>query len=462
MGSQLLAVILLLQLFRTGSRAVDQKADENAGSCWSIGFTHETCCGSEHGPEGNTECWDDVYTFESCCLGRDLKEAGCDSGFFTRFRGLVWEYYKEGRSKPALIQQWPRILANYDARFLLCAPAALQAHLLQIEERGFLERPESVMEQLLSYTQNLQQATGAAVPGRLDLKSWPLELGLERLRQNVRIKARQMRFRNFPDVTLVLSYCREELSWMNASFSRRVMPLVDVVVVAKCVDVDGVAAVPFRHLWRSVEQLDVEDLPLRADECSAYLGYLHHNYYKLPRHMVFVHADMPEHIGAGRPNIVDDTLRALSRGASVPFAHLGNNRVTMRWNPHLMTPLWKGLFGSTIAPAPGEVSTYCCSHMVVSRERALVRSRRFYQTALELVTSPASYFYLPAKWRPAQQSKAADFDMKGRLVCQNMMFLWHVIFGAPLHLPHRMYDPSLPLFLKTRNIRTVYLEDDSL
>ena len=95
MGSQLLAVILLLQLFRTGSRAVDQKADENAGSCWSIGFTHETCCGSEHGPEGNTECWDDVYTFESCCLGRDLKEAGCDSGFFTRFRGLVWEYYKE-------------------------------------------------------------------------------------------------------------------------------------------------------------------------------------------------------------------------------------------------------------------------------------------------------------------------------------------------------------------------------
>ncbi|CAE7226741.1 unnamed protein product, partial [Symbiodinium pilosum] len=85
--------------------------------------------------------------------------------------------------------------------------------------------------------------------------------------------------------------------------------------------------------------------------------------------MIFIHADMPEHIGAGRPNIVDDTLRSLSHGAHVPFAHLGNNRVTMGWSPHVMTPLWKGLFGSSIAPAAGEVSTYCCSHFVVSRDR---------------------------------------------------------------------------------------------
>lgn len=38
------------------------------------------------------------------------------------------------------------------------------------------------------------------------------------------------------------------------------------------------------------------------------------------------------------------------------------------------------------------------------------------------------------------------------------MFLWHILFGAPLQLPHRMYDPSLPLFLKTRNIRTAYMD----
>jgi len=69
--------------------------------------------------------------------------------YFRRFRNLAFEYYNLGRSKPALIELWPRILANYDARFLLCPPAALQAQLLQIEERGFLERPETVTEQLL-------------------------------------------------------------------------------------------------------------------------------------------------------------------------------------------------------------------------------------------------------------------------------------------------------------------------
>ena len=191
-------------------------------------------------------------------------------------------------------------------------------------------------------------------------------------------------------------------------------------------------------------------------------GYLHHYYYALPRHMVFVHADMPDHIGAGRPNIIDDTLRALMHGASVPFAHLGNNRVTMRWNPDTMTPLWKGLFGSSIAPQAGEVSTYCCSHFVLSRDRALIRTRRFYENALKFVMSPKSYFYLPTKWTPSRQAKAADIDMRGRLVCQNMMFLWHIFFGEPLDLPHRMYDPSLPLFLKTRNIRTAYFDDDGL
>lgn len=48
-----------------------------------------------------------------------------------------------------------------------------------------------------------------------DLDAWPLELGLERLRSNSRIKAKQLRFRRFPDVTLVLSYCH--LAWFVRS-----------------------------------------------------------------------------------------------------------------------------------------------------------------------------------------------------------------------------------------------------
>lgn len=85
----------------------------------------------------------------SCLAGGDPQKMGCNSSYFTRFRKLAWEYYNSGRSRPAFIELWPRIMANYDARFLLCPPAALQAQLLQIEERGFLERPETVTEQLL-------------------------------------------------------------------------------------------------------------------------------------------------------------------------------------------------------------------------------------------------------------------------------------------------------------------------
>ena len=133
-----------------------------------------------------------------------------------------------------------------------------------------------------------------------------------------------------------------------------------------------------------------------------------------------MHSDMPEHIGAGRPNIVDDTLRALTQGAAVPFAHLGNNRVTMRWSEEVMTPLFKGLFGSSVAPKEGSVSTYCCSHFVVRRDRVLLRSRRFYERALDFVRSPRSYYFLPAKWSPARQRKVAESEMKGRLVCQHM------------------------------------------
>ena len=124
------------------------------GSCWSVGFTFETCCAPEFGSEGNTECWDDVYTFESCCQSDgDPKKVGCNSSYFQRFRSLALDYYNLGWSKPALIELWPRILANYNARFVLCPPAALQAQLLQIEERGFLERPEKVIDKLLVFLQ---------------------------------------------------------------------------------------------------------------------------------------------------------------------------------------------------------------------------------------------------------------------------------------------------------------------
>merc|ERR1712129_91476 len=118
-----------------------------------------------------------------------------------------------------------------------------------------------------------------------------------------------------------------------------------------------------------------------------------------------------------------------------------------------MEPLWRGIFGSSIAPADHVVKTYCCSHFVVARERVQLRPQHFYQEALDFIMSPRSYAYLPTK-----QPWVARRDVEGRLVCQNMMFLWHILFGESLEQPHRMFDPQLPLFLKLRNLRTAYMD----
>lgn len=118
-----------------------------------------------------------------------------------------------------------------------------------------------------------------------------------------------------------------------------------------------------------------------------------------------------------------------------------------------MAVLWKRLFRSSIVPGPTAVRTYCCSHFIVSRESVHLRPLEFYEHALTLITTPASYAYLP------DGSFAANRDLRNRQACQMMMWVWHVIFGADLDLPHRMDDPGLPLFLKLRNIRSAYLEE---
>lgn len=427
-----------------------------SGSCWSEGFTYDFCCSPDHGLEGNLECWDEVYTYDVCCgnVGGDPSVAGCSGQYFSRFHSLITEYYSSGRARYSLINTWPQVMANFDTRFKLCAPAALQASLLQMEERAVFDGSEIVADRALAYASKLQHALAEGLITATDMQQWPLQRGLERIRDENSRRASRLSKRNRPEVALVISYCAERMQWLNSTLSRSILRFVDLTIVKKCPGVDAAPAVLHRRLWRSVTFLDVEDVPLRADECSAYLGYLALQYHHLPEHMVFVHADAPEHIGSmSKPNILDDTLIALVHGAVLPFAHLGGNRVTMRWDRVTMSTLWRGLFGSSVIPAPQDVSTYCCSHFVVSRERVMLRPYKFYLDAWQFITSTKSYSYMHSG-----RTFASGNDVRGRLVCQNMMWVWHVIFGENLDLPHRMLDPHLPLFLKTRNIRTAYAD----
>merc|ERR1712137_367290 len=122
-------------------------------------------------------------------------------------------------------------------------------------------------------------------------------------------------------------------------------------IVQKC-GTGIIHAIPHRRMWRSINIISVDDMPLRADECSAYFGYLSQQYERLPHQMVFIHADAPEHVGDHEFNILGETLRALVNGQVIPFASLGLNRITMPWRQDEMDILWRGLFHSSVTPIP--------------------------------------------------------------------------------------------------------------
>ena len=90
---------------------------------------------------------------------------------------------------------------------------------------------------------------------------------------------------------------------------------------------------------------------------SAFLGFITGYYDRLPEHMLFIHADAPDHIHMQRPNILDDTIRAVLLGFPIHFVHLSHNRVTMRWEPRAMEVVWRGVFGSSIDPGGANIAT---------------------------------------------------------------------------------------------------------
>eukprot|EP00929_Paragymnodinium_shiwhaense_P000531 TRINITY_DN100774_c0_g1_i1.p1 TRINITY_DN100774_c0_g1~~TRINITY_DN100774_c0_g1_i1.p1 ORF type:complete len:523 (-),score=60.32 TRINITY_DN100774_c0_g1_i1:57-1625(-) len=442
----------------TANAAVAQnRSDSGDKDCWHGTFTADFCCGLEFGVLGNPVCWDGEYTYEACCPEgkQQAQSTGCSGEYFDHFRKSVVDYYDDGRVQPYIVKRYPRILANLGEYMDTCAPAALQALLLHLEDRMALDNPEVLLGQVAKYGLRLQSAMQKGQVTAHDLQRWPLGLGLERVHE-ARQHAGRVAMGRSRNVTLVIAYCREPLDWMRTTLSRYMLPHLGITFVRKCAGVDVLRALPLRGLWRSVDVVDVDDLPLIADECSAYFGYLEQRYERLPHYMVFVHGDAPEHIGAlERPNMLDDTLKALVNGVHLPFMHISMNRVTMRWDPTSMSVLWRGLFGDSLVPDPGEVKTYCCSHMVVSRERAQLRSQAWYKHATQFIMGTESYHYLPVG-RP----RAALKDISCNLPCQNMMFLWHIVFGEGLYTPHRMLDVGLPLFAKVRNVRLKYLEGD--
>merc|ERR1712079_602683 len=145
---------------------------------------------------------------------------------------------------------------------------------------------------------------------------------------------------------------------------------------------------------------------------------------------VFLHDDAPRHIRLSLLNLV---LRSIRIGAyDVPFLHLSHERYPA-FRTRRLQDVYRRTFGEELL---GTVSTYCCSHFVVRRDRIELRAPNFFADLHRLV-SEAPYAHL----------HGGECNI-GRKPCYVIEFLWHRVFGEEDDLPRRAEQGSLPLALR--------------
>jgi len=479
---------LLLLIVATLSSSVDDQTYVNNPlfnpetiDCWVDGYTEEVCCIDP--PHGNPECWIGPYNWEVCCgyTGQKL-ELTCALEDFQSFKKSSHNWYFHGKGSQRFYMQFVQYVANFDYVVDVCAPAALIAYMLHMEENYWMmSRYWDVM--FGRYVQFFQSAMMSERLLPMHYRNgWPLENGLDKL-----LGLRNQSRNNFVDI--VLCYCNEDLSWL-VSLKGELNPLnptpvgpgiggldypkmlrknVNLRIYHKCIPdtQEGREAererlsLDWAYMFREVTVRYVWD-EIRADDCSAYTAYLYDEYEKLPDYSVFLHADASEHI----PSIhyLSKIIHGLASGAVLlDFLHLGSNYVggddpsareysidaQVSFERH-----WKGIFRSSFAPDHRTVASYCCVQFLVSRKRMKLRTREFYENALHYYQTKDSYVDL---FYPVNHFYI--IDVLSRDPCQRGMYLWHVIFGEDLIYPRRQNDVRLPLFLRTSNVEREYFVD---
>lgn len=227
-------------------------------------------------------------------------------------------------------------------------------------------------------------------------------------------------------VDIVLARCRAPLQWLwEYALPRRTR----VFVYEKCAQ-DGREQTSGLSVHVEHVLLEERTPGLMTGECTAYLAHLAGHAGDLAEFTVFMHDDGPRHI---RNPLLGLALGGLRTGAyRVPFLHLSHERY-----PSFRTPchrdVYRRAFGRELA---GRLTTYCCSHFVVSRDRIAAHPPAFYQHLADLVNEA-----------PYAQAHGGACNI-GRKPCYVMEFLWHAVFGEDDELPLRAEQASLPLALR--------------
>ncbi|CAD7949595.1 unnamed protein product [Amoebophrya sp. A25] len=355
-------------------------------------LSYNFCC-LQGGPNGNRACWDGLFNYNRCCntfmedmddlpatphelserqrlkllnitrggyknlsqRDRDAlsvhhqREVGekkleeelslaCASTMYQQFKFEASNYYNRNQTHWTLLQTQTYIMGSFQHVAKVCAPAAIQALLLKMELIHF--RTDGKFED--AYRVYTEQFMKAVALGRIEQShynnGWPLRVGLKRV-MDLRYTQRVL-----PDaLDVVVCYCQEDLDWLSVFWKLPFSPeddhsdivknFVNLRILHKCPQYgEDQERARLVNRWQGYfREFTVDFITdyLRADDCSAYLGYILLYYDRLPKHTIFLHADVGEHIP--HLNMVTDLMLAASQGFTnnLHFAHLAHNYVKL-------------------------------------------------------------------------------------------------------------------------------------
>lgn len=247
-----------------------------------------------------------------------------------------------------------------------------------------------------------------------------------------------------PSVDIVVAGCSSSLQWL---WELEYPAQSRVLVYDKCQrstqDFEA-QTVGLFGVVRTVEHRPVQESGAEGfmtGECTAYLthviGALESN--TLADYTIFLHDDAPRHIRLSLLSLVLDGMR--NAAYEVPFLHLVHERYPA-FRTRCLRDVYRRVFGEEL---PGMLSTYCCAHFVVGKERIQARPVAFFKDILELVSVA-----------PYARKHGGECNI-GTKPCYVMEFLWHRIFGEHDELPPRSEHSSLPLALRYEGGRTSQL-----
>lgn len=278
---------------------------------------------------------------------------------------------------------------------------------------------------------------------QMAIDDWPVQQALASYQRAADV-AESLQAR-VPSVHIVVCHCGESLDWLADGHFHLPTPeqaTVHLFIYEKC----GKAAeiVPqMAKLYRQISSVVVEDGDVRRDECSAYLRHLVDHYADPADYTFFFQADAGDHMQWEYLSLV---MKAIGQhGLQVPFVHLNYPRLVSSLSP-CREEVFRMIFGR--APAR-DIGSYCCAQFAVSRERILANPLERYQHMLQMLFD---------------ESPPQCHDIPGHSThCLMFEVYWHVLFGEDDGLPARSENPSLPLFLRIRDIENEsYLPPGSL